>query len=153
MLKGAKLIDSISLVDLAQIYKIKGKDYRNNVILEEMSKKMSSIYSTEEESLELLNTIYSVIQYVDLYINSTPDDEILPFWYYTPNTKMPEELKGIYEDVRFPDTMPSSTVQQSSRVDPNIKNGHTNSNYYNERNTGRTHYVTRVNSRGGFSRN
>ena len=95
-LENLVLENSTNIVDMATDYDVWNFDYNNNQFLRDLSKKIKT------DPTGVLNTPLSEEQIVDLIINSTPQDEIIPFWVYTPGAQIPEELKGIYSEEEYP---------------------------------------------------
>jgi hypothetical protein len=51
---------------------------------------------------EIRQVFLSVDEMKEHFLNSTPQEEILPYWVYTPGAQIPEELKGIYSEEEYP---------------------------------------------------
>lgn len=139
-------VKSVPLTSLAQFYKIWKIDYKNNETLNEFSQIM--IDGTDSQINKLIKTFYLNEQLMDLFINSTPTEDMLPFWFYVPNTKMPEELNGYYSDITV--STPTATVSPASykeKTDLNVTKGYKTMNYWNNR--PKTMAVNSIN-KGGY---
>ncbi len=95
-LRNLVLVNSTAIADMASTYDIWNIDYNNNGFLKNLQEK------TNQDWEAVLYTLLSKEQIVDLIIDSTPQDEIIPFWVYTPGAQIPEELKGIYSEEDYP---------------------------------------------------
>ena len=103
-LKGISLKSSCGLSEVAAFYKTKGIDFNDDPFLIELSA-IGSKYETKEDLAkidQLRDTRVPIEQYKQAFLNSTPQEEILPFWVFTPGAQIPEELKGIYSEEEYP---------------------------------------------------
>ncbi len=91
---NAMVVKSGDLLWLAATCKREKIDYKDNETLNEFSRIMKE--GSNEEKSALWDTFYSKDQIIDLYINSTPQEDMLPFWFCVPDAKIPEELKEFY---------------------------------------------------------
>ena len=91
---NAEVVNSVALVVLAGRYKTLDIDYNNNDTLNEFYQIFN--YGSEEEANALLKTYYSNDQTTDLSINSIPQEQLLPYWFYVPDVTIPEELADYY---------------------------------------------------------
>ena len=100
-LKGMRIILSFGLAVGSRYYKYENIDYNNNAVLDSFCESYSNS-GTEEERTAISNTILSVDMQKEIYLDSTPQDEIMPYWIFTPGAQIPEDLKEIYSEADFP---------------------------------------------------
>ncbi len=100
-LKGVRLVLSFGLVTGSRTYKQEYIEYNSNSILDSFCESFS-ISSTKEQREATSNTMLSVDMQKEIFLDSTPQEEILPYWVYTPGAQIPEELKGIYSEADYP---------------------------------------------------
>ena len=103
-LDGMSIKHASSLCGLAYDYKIWEIDYNNEEFLNELSEPFYSSYTPEvENELERRRQMVLPMDFMkDVFLNSTPHEEIMPFWVYFPGAQIPEELKGIYSEADYP---------------------------------------------------
>lgn len=97
-LDGIKYRNSTSPLTIPLAYKGWGENYNNNQNLNEMCERYQNSTSAEED-MQISLTPFSMDELVDLYISSTPQDELCPFWEYVPGAEVPDELKEIFPNV------------------------------------------------------
>jgi hypothetical protein len=101
VLKGMRLVLSFGLSTGSRDYKYENIDYNNNAVLDSFRESYSNS-GTEEQRTATSNTMLSVDMQKEIYLDSTPQEEILPYWVFTPGAQIPEELKGIYSEADYP---------------------------------------------------
>ena len=138
-LKNLKLKDSTSLPEMAIEYNKKGLNYLNNSFLNNLSNLLV------KDLMQAANVKITYEELIKLIIESTPQEEIIPFWTYTPGAKIPEELKGLYSEVDYPPAALPAPIPQSNKIDRNVTHGYANTEYFNQKNTGSQRTVTAVN--------
>lgn len=103
-LRGVSLVSSQWLSEVAEYYKTEGIGFNDDAFLKELS--ATSSQNKTEDGLKKINdmreTRVSIEQYKQAFLNSTPQEEILPLWVFTPGAQIPEELKGIYSEADYP---------------------------------------------------
>ena len=111
-LKNLKLMNSTTLTEMANAYKIEKISYNNY-------QEIDDIYSRCRNASEsTLNTTLSEEQIIDLIIKSTPQEKLIPFWVYTPGATIPDELKGIYNETDYPPAPATTTSEAIPSLTP-----------------------------------
>ena len=96
LLDGMKLLGSCSLTDLASSYSNWGIEYKANEIIDSWAKAFSegdSSYSDAPLPQEMLTA---------LYLDTVPDQYIMPFWEYVDGATIPDELKELFPQAAEP---------------------------------------------------
>ena len=100
VLSGMKLDMSFALCEVSPYYDEWEVDYNNDPTL----KYFGDIYEngTPEQRNEVRDTVLMLEDQSQIFLNSTPQEEIMPFWVYTPGAQIPEELKAFYSEADYP---------------------------------------------------
>ena len=103
-LKGMKLEHAFGLSEVAYYYRIWNIDYNNDEFLNGFCEYFIGDYTPEDEmELESTRQTFLPVDFMkEVFLNSTPQEEIMPFWVFTPGAQIPEELKGIYSEEEYP---------------------------------------------------
>lgn len=102
-----RLVNSSAFSNMARNYDAWGIDYNDNEFLKDLSERYNSDPIGVEDITLTTDEIERVI------IDSTPTDEIIPFWVYTPGATIPEELANIYSAEQYP---PMPSVEATPKI-------------------------------------
>ncbi|MPM15018.1 hypothetical protein SDC9_61383 [bioreactor metagenome] len=93
-LEGMKPLIIRNIASIAYFYDLRGIDYNDNETL----KKWSDIYVSMDDSEidKLGETFIPIDELVNIFLDATDQEKILPFWKYVPGAQVPDELKEFY---------------------------------------------------------
>lgn len=107
LLNNAKFIGSCTLTSIPSCFKKCGIKYDGNELIDKFYKDSYNI-SDPDTFRKDGQTILTKDDLIFLYLDTTPLENIPPFWIYTEGATIPDELSGIYTNGVIPTVSPTS---------------------------------------------